>query len=831
MTSNILRHPIWSCVTRIEVLLFLALWLSYGVLITAKNVEDFGQNQATVEAIVDQHRFSIEDLPNWQVSGDYFGYNERRYMNKQPGQGMVGAVAYAHLRLFGFSYTWDKLFTGALVVFFSASLLTAFAGVVVFRFARELDHRRSTFWPLASALAFGWGTIAFAYAGIAHHDAIAAAFLIAGFYLIFLLRADPRPDRDRIRIFGAGLLLGLTLTTSMNPFFMAVVVGIYFLSLKKWNLIGPMLIGGIVGVLPMLIYNTINFGNPLTLPMSLYIPHPSDSVFFSYDWTNFVEKITYYFRDTNWYGPVLWFGLAGLVFLAVKRQREALTIAAAIVILVFYVSNIQSLGTCNYGPRYVLAAMPFASLGIVGLHNVPTKPLRWLVGLALVFVGLISIWINFVGAVGGAMFCNLSLYAYSGYYADIMSGKWPHFLLLPWLLPLVAGFVALLVLKPFVPARVEETPEEAPEENFEETLEENTMSTADPKPNSNVEDEDLGLLEFIKGHKIPMIILAIVGLAILYPVYSVLFPAAKVSPPAAVTPPTVAATPESTDPVNAFEGGQGKAPGRFLNPRGMASDSTGNIYVADTDNARIQKFDPAGNSILSFATNVNGDNPVSKPIGIAVDKSGNIFVTDLGNGTLIKFAADGKFIKEWKGPDPGFYGPVDMAVGPNGNLYIVDSGRLRIVQFDPGSESFTAWGTLGSGPGQFKGSTGIGIGAGEVYVADLGNDRVQAFDLNGVFLREWAVPVWEKYPWHYPDVVVDEVSKTVYLTNGWANEILAFDPAGNSVKGEIPADAVATMSNPSSLIITELKKERRIIALNTQGSKLSSFNLQPGTRK
>src|SRR5437868_14597188 len=185
MNLAALRHPVWRQVTRVEVLLFLALWLSYGMLINAKNIRSFGQS--SIEAIVDQHRFSVENLPNWE-QGEGFDYEGHFCTIKQPGHAMVCAVAYAHLRLLGFSYTNDKIFTGALVIFFSASLFIAFAGVIVYRFARDLDDRESILWPLAAALVFGFGTIQFAYSGIAHHDSIATAFLITGFYLLFLLR-------------------------------------------------------------------------------------------------------------------------------------------------------------------------------------------------------------------------------------------------------------------------------------------------------------------------------------------------------------------------------------------------------------------------------------------------------------------------------------------------------------------------------------------------------------------------------------------------------------------------------------------------------------------
>jgi DNA-binding beta-propeller fold protein YncE len=94
-----------------------------------------------------------------------------------------------------------------------------------------------------------------------------------------------------------------------------------------------------------------------------------------------------------------------------------------------------------------------------------------------------------------------------------------------------------------------------------------------------------------------------------------------------------------------------------------------------------------------------------------------------------------------------------------------------------------------------------------------------------VFIKELAVPVWEKYPWHYPDVAFDENTKNVYLTNGWKGQILAMDLDGNPSTGEVPSDAV--LSNPSALLIVATKKDRRLIVLNTGSAALSTFDLKP----
>ena len=284
----------------------------------------------------------------------------------------------------------------------------------------------------------------------------------------------------------------------------------------------------------------------------------------------------------------------------------------------------------------------------------------------------------------------------------------------------------------------------------------------------------------------------------------------------AVSTPGVPAT-------DAFTGGVGAAFGQFEMPRGIVADNKGDFYVSDTKNARIQKFDSAGKFLISFGSSGTDEGQMKEPNGIAIDDSGNIFVTDAFNHKLMKFDPTGKFIKEWT-PEGGFYGPRDIVFGPNKQLYIVDQGRTRIARFDPATESFTVWGSGGSGESQFNDPTGIAIGGDRVYVADYGNQRVQVFDLNGTFVGQFPVPVWNPTTVFYPDIVYDDVAQRLYVTGGETNQVLAFDLEGQPVTGH-PAEGSSELTNPSALIISETKAIRRLLVLNTGSGKVTAFEL------
>src|SRR5882724_7049577 len=143
-----------TIITRVEVVLFLFLWLGYGVAINSDNLVKFNLQQIAVEAIVERHQFYLEgsDVPELWPLGDVFLYQGHKYAAKQPGQSMAGAVVYWVLRALGLRYADKYLLTSALVTFFTTSLVLAISAVAVFRIARKLTQdSQSLFWPIMTA--------------------------------------------------------------------------------------------------------------------------------------------------------------------------------------------------------------------------------------------------------------------------------------------------------------------------------------------------------------------------------------------------------------------------------------------------------------------------------------------------------------------------------------------------------------------------------------------------------------------------------------------------------------------------------------------------------
>src|SRR5215472_58426 len=265
-------------------------------------------------------------------------------------------------------------------------------------------------------------------------------------------------------------------------------------------------------------------------------------------------------------------------------------------------------------------------------------------------------------------------------------------------------------------------------------------------------------------------------------------------------------------PATAFEGGRGNGRGQFDNPHGLAVDSAGNIFVADTRNGRIEKFSPNGTFVKSIA--------VTAPNGIAIYRPGNIYVAEIGSKHRVqKLGPDGTFIGAWA---PGLYGPRKIAIGPDDSIYVVDSGRNRIVKFSPDGELLATWGSAGSDDGQFKGLTSVAIDptSNRVYVADPINKRIQIFDSNGNFLSKWSVPEWGQ-ALGCEDAVIDAERGRLYASSVNMTTILVFDLQGNR-SGTLTPQAPEKLNGPSAIALGKDK----LFVLNTASARISVIDLQ-----
>jgi DNA-binding beta-propeller fold protein YncE len=186
----------------------------------------------------------------------------------------------------------------------------------------------------------------------------------------------------------------------------------------------------------------------------------------------------------------------------------------------------------------------------------------------------------------------------------------------------------------------------------------------------------------------------------------------------------------------------GDADGQFSWPTGVATDAFGNVYVVDTFNNRVQKFDASGGFLTKWGSFGADDGEFNRPRGIAVDSGGHVYVADSWNSRVQKFSASGGFLTKWGSLGSGqgeFNDPSDVAVDSAGNVYVSDVFNHRVQRFTPSGSYVSQFGTYGADDGELAGPQGLAVdGAGNVYVANTGDYRIEKFDSSGEFLASWG---------------------------------------------------------------------------------------------
>jgi hypothetical protein len=162
------------------------------------------------------------------------------------------------------------------------------------------------------------------------------------------------------------------------------------------------------------------------------------------------------------------------------------------------------------------------------------------------------------------------------------------------------------------------------------------------------------------------------------------------------------------------------------------------VYVADTGNNRIQKFNSSGTYLTQWGTAGTGNGQFSLPDGVSADLTGNVFVIDSGNNRIQSFSSTGTFIEAFGAAGSGdgeFSGPQDLVTDAFGNIFVSDTGNERVqklssaapavvanagtdqtVECGGATTSVTLDGTASTGSGTLtytwkEGATSLGTGA------------------------------------------------------------------------------------------------------------------------
>ncbi|HEX2912562.1 MAG TPA: 6-bladed beta-propeller [Chloroflexia bacterium] len=228
---------------------------------------------------------------------------------------------------------------------------------------------------------------------------------------------------------------------------------------------------------------------------------------------------------------------------------------------------------------------------------------------------------------------------------------------------------------------------------------------------------------------------------------------------------------------------------------------------------------------------------------IAFDQWDNLYLSDSISNVQI-FTPDGRFQGLIGGPGSNngqFYGATGMEVDATGNLYVADMSNNRVQKFDSQGNFLLKWGQVGAGDGQFSGPSAVVVDkANNVYVTDNYNNRIQKFDSQGRFLAKWGSQGSGDDQFSYPKELAIDAQNNLYLADGENHRIQKFDSQGHflakwgnpgSGQGQfnwingLAVDAQGNIYVADTIIVEAEKKSfGRVQKFDSQGRYLLEWN-------
>ncbi len=287
-------------------------------------------------------------------------------------------------------------------------------------------------------------------------------------------------------------------------------------------------------------------------------------------------------------------------------------------------------------------------------------------------------------------------------------------------------------------------------------------------------------------------------------------------------------------------GTHGSLPGQLAYPRGLAANAT-EVLVADDDNHRIQKFSPDGAYEAETGSQGAAPGQFSFPYGVALDAAGNSYVADNINARVVKLSPQLAFLGAWGGygSRPGQLAfPRALASDPAGDTYVTDTANDRVQVFDPAGAYLRTLGASARGPGQMTGPRGLAVDpSGRLLVSDTVGNRVELFAPGGgPFVEQWAGDGAAFTGFSAPTAIDVDPSGSVYVSDEGGARVVRMWGDGTFLgalanpappAGAPPAQASGTVATDSAGRRYALDaKNNRVQVLDAEGRVLAKWGLR-----
>jgi len=226
---------------------------------------------------------------------------------------------------------------------------------------------------------------------------------------------------------------------------------------------------------------------------------------------------------------------------------------------------------------------------------------------------------------------------------------------------------------------------------------------------------------------------------------------------------------------------------KFRSPNAVAMDASGDIWVADTGYDVIVEYNAEHKYLRQVGEAGSGGNGRFSGIGgIATDGAGDLYASDVGGHRVEEFSPTGQYLGSFS---EHLIEPGGIAIDHEGNVWVMNApnynygaGGGKIVEFSSTGEYRTRWGVSGSAAGQLGQAYGLAISRGNLYVAEYANQRVQEFKPNGELLAAFdekgSGPGKSSLPY---GISTDPSTGELYVTEVGASRVQVFSPSGGYI--------------------------------------------------
>jgi len=351
-------------------------------------------------SIVDNNVFNIDSYYN--NTGDRSYYNNHYYSDKAPGQSFLSSPIYYIWKLF-FSFTGESpdtgenyfinkiiknpitgeetktyeiinpgnffLFSLILVTVFTCSLSTALTVVLIYKISKFLTKKES--YRVLLTITYGLGTLAFMYGTIYFTHAPSTLFSFLSFYIIYTLKQKKKFD---IKLFFlSGIFSGFGVVVDYNILLISMGCILFVFLSKNLKRLIIFLLGFLLGITPLLLYNYSILGTPFQLIYAYTDPDIRTDIDQNMGFSTLINPYIIFrhtfgtYRGLFFFHPILLLSIVGLYYMVKKEKKEAFLISLIFISFLAILSGrvtIWDFGSC-FGGRYYLPVIPLLMLPLM----------------------------------------------------------------------------------------------------------------------------------------------------------------------------------------------------------------------------------------------------------------------------------------------------------------------------------------------------------------------------------------------------------------------------------------------------------------------------------